>query len=76
MAGDGFKVRVFSLTKRILIVNAMLVSLLSSLCGQNVLIVYYSARGHTAALAEAVAKGAVCARRRFGEASIGGSGHQ
>jgi len=35
---------VFSLTKRILIVNALLVSLLSSLCGQNVLIVYYSAR--------------------------------
>ncbi len=48
----------FSLTKRILIVNALLVSLLSSLCGQEVLIVYYSAKGHTAAMAEAVARGA------------------
>ena len=46
------------MTKRILIVNALLISLLSSLCGQNILIVYYSAQGHTAALAEAVAGGA------------------
>ena len=58
MAGDVFKVRVFPLTKRILIVYGLLISLLSSLCGQNVLIVYYSVRGHTAAMAEAVAAGA------------------
>ena len=36
---------------------AVLISLLPALCGQEVLIVYYSARGHTAAMAEAVAEG-------------------
>lgn len=39
-------------------VQVVLLLLLSSLYSQNVLIVYYSARGHTAALAEAVATGA------------------
>ena len=44
--------------KTILLVNALFLSTLSLLCGQEVLIVYYSARGHTAAMAEAVAGGA------------------
>lgn len=46
------------MTKTILLVNALFLSSLSPLCGQEVLIVYYSARGHTAAMAEAVAGGA------------------
>ncbi len=43
------------MTKTILLVNALFLSLPSALCGQEVLIVYCSARGHTAAMAEAVA---------------------
>ncbi|MFB0516283.1 MAG: flavodoxin family protein [Candidatus Neomarinimicrobiota bacterium] len=37
---------------------SLLISLLTAVCGQNVLIVYYSVQGHTAAMAEAVAEGA------------------
>ena len=41
----------------------VLLLLLSSLYSQEVLIVYYSARGHTAAMAQAVADGARSAPR-------------
>ena len=45
------------MTKTILLVNTPFLSLLSALCSREVLIIYYSARGHTAAMAEAVAGG-------------------